>query len=223
MKLTVNEVAECLDVPMETVERWIRQGRIPIQRSGAGCFFHRSMLEVWASKHNLPFSLPDKDAEQKREVKPGGLAEAMAVGGVCKGIKGGEPAEILRSAVDRISFLDEPGREELYAKLLEREEMTSTGIGKGVAIPHPRTPLNDAMDKPVIVTCFPESPVEYRAVDDRPVFVLFILLSPSVQIHLHLLSRLAFCVRDESFLEFLKKAPDLDPLIERVGAIESGL
>jgi nitrogen PTS system EIIA component len=104
--------------------------------------------------------------------------------------------------------------------LLEREEMASTGIGRGIAIPHPRTPLDESMEEPVIITCFLENPVDFRAVDGFPVFVLFILLSPSVKTHLHLLSKLAFCVRDVSFVDFLKRIPNQEKLLEKVKNLE---
>jgi nitrogen PTS system EIIA component len=53
MKLTIDEVAQCLDVPLSTVERWIRQGRIPVGKSGGECIFQKPILEVWAKKHNF--------------------------------------------------------------------------------------------------------------------------------------------------------------------------
>ncbi len=223
MKLTINEVAECLDVPLDTVERWIRQGRIPLRKSGEGCFFQKTMLEVWAKSHNLPFTLRRESEPVQREEKPASLSEAMSIGGVFHGIKGSDTAEILESAVENITFLDVSSRSQLYAKLMEREEMMSTGIGRGVAIPHPRTPLDGTMEEPVIVTCFAEKPVNYRAIDDLPVFVLFVLLSPTVKIHLHLLSRLAYCVRDESFVEFLRRGPSSEDLTAKIESIEKRL
>jgi PTS system nitrogen regulatory IIA component len=58
MKLTINEVAQCLRLPVTTVDRWIRQGRIPIQKSSNGYIFNESALEKWAAMYRLPFSLP---------------------------------------------------------------------------------------------------------------------------------------------------------------------
>ncbi|MGA6924997.1 MAG: hypothetical protein WBY88_04890 [Desulfosarcina sp.] len=56
-------------------------------------------------------------------------------------------------------------------------------IVRGIAIPHPRDPLSQPPMSPVIVTCFPESPLNFNAIDDKPVFVFFILISPSVEHH----------------------------------------
>ena len=223
MKLTINEVAQCLDVPLGTVERWIRQGRIPVNKSGGECVFQKPILEVWARKHNLSFMLPDKKIKKDLEDKPLNLFNAMAFGSVYYGIEGNSVSEVLESAVKNIAFLDQDEQETLLGKLLEREDMASTGIGRGIAIPHPRTPLGESMEEPVIITCFLEHPVDYRAVDGFPVFVLFILLSSSVKVHLHLLSRLAFCVRDSSFVDFLKQVPDHEKLLEKVENMENSL
>ena len=223
MKLTIDEVAKCLDVPLNTVERWIRQGRIPVGKSEGECVFHKPILEVWAKKHNLPFILPEKKVVEKVEDKPFNLFNAMNFGGVYYGIEGKNISEVLDSAVKKIPFLDQDGQGTLLEKLLDREEMASTGIGRGIAIPHPRTPLDEGMEEPVIITCFLEHPMDYRAIDGLPVFVLFILLSPSVNVHLHLLSRLAFCVRDTSFIEFLKSIPQQEKLLEKVKNIENVL
>jgi len=223
MKLTINEVAQCLDVPLSTVERWIRQGRIPVGKSGGECVFQKPILEVWAKKHNLSFMLPDKKVKKIQEDKPVNLFNAMAFGGIYYGIKGNSVSEALESAVKHIAFLDQDGQETLLGKLLEREEMASTGIGRGIAIPHPRTPLDKTMEEPAIITCFLEHPVDYQAVDGLTVFVMFILLSQSVKVHLHLLSRLAFCVRDASFVDFLKQVPDHEKLLEKVENLENVL
>jgi PTS system nitrogen regulatory IIA component len=79
------------------------------------------------------------------------------------------------------------------------------------------------MEEPVIITCFLEHSVDFRAVDGLPVFVMFILLSQSIKAHLHLLSRLAFYVRDASFVDFLKQVPDHEKLLEKVENLENAL
>ncbi len=147
----------------------------------------------------------------------------MERGGVFYNIAGDDGEALLKAAVTHISFLSQDAKEELYEKLLERERLTSTGIGKGIAIPHPRSPMADNLEYPVITTCFLEKPADFGAVDDRPVFVLVILLSPSTKTHLYLLSRLAFCVRDEAFMKFLKTNPDSTELFSKIAGFEKQL
>ncbi|MDL1964626.1 MAG: PTS sugar transporter subunit IIA [Deltaproteobacteria bacterium] len=222
MKFSLNDMARCLDLPVSTVDRWIRQGRIPIHRSGNACLFKKAVLEKWAFNHSLPFFLPNEKKEIYKEQNLGltNLLPAMQLGGVFHDVKGDDVESVLKSAVDKVPVLS-INKEELYKRLLEREALTSTGIGKGVAIPHPRAPLPEEIDNPLITTCFLEKSTDFAAVDDRLVFVMFILLSTSIKIHLHLLSRLAFCVRDDLFVEFLRTYPDTSSFLSRIADCEN--
>jgi len=151
------------------------------------------------------------------------LLTVMTRGGIHHHITGNTVETALKSAVKCIPELSNPVKMDLYEGLIEREHLNSTGIGKGVAIPHPRTPLADGLDRPIITTCFLDKPIEFDAIDDRPVFVLFILLSPSVKTHLHLLSRISYCVRDDSFMQFLKAYPLPGKLFSKISEFEEYL
>lgn len=224
MKLGIHQIARGLNLPVTTVDRWIRQGHIPAQKSGQEITFDAAALEKWAATHHLPFSIPDMDKPKKpTKNAPGSLLEAMQQGGVFYRVAGHDIATALASAVALVPGLSDRARQTLYDTLLEREKMTSTGIGKGVAIPHPRAPLTDEDEPPRITTCFLEQPIDYHAIDDMPVFALFLLLSPSVSVHLHLLSRLAFCIRDRPFIDFLRPAPTADALFDKIAAFEKDL
>ncbi|CAB5088751.1 PTS IIA-like nitrogen-regulatory protein PtsN [Olavius algarvensis associated proteobacterium Delta 3] len=226
MKLSMAQIAEHLDLPVQTVERWIRQGRIPVHREGRSCAFHRATLERWARAHNLTFSpprsrreTPDAEASEKLE----NLLPVMQRGGVHYGLRAEGVASALVEVTARIPNIARESRDELLEGLLEREQLASTGIGNGIAIPHLRTPLSELLSEPVITTCFPARPVEFGAIDDRPVFVFFALLCPSVKAHLHLLSRLSYCARDNAFIEFLRSAPAEEDLFERIAGFEKQL
>ncbi|UCD31881.1 MAG: PTS sugar transporter subunit IIA [Desulfobacterales bacterium] len=223
MKLTIHEIAQSLYLPLGTVRRWIRQGRIPIHKSGNGFVFNEAILSKWAAAHHLTFSPPKKGPEKQQDPELETLSSALKRGGVFYDIKGDDGASTLKAAVEHINVLDSHAKEKLYQRLLERENLTSTGIGKGVAIPHPHNPLPDANFRPFITTCFLEKPIEFAALDNKPVFVMFILLCPSVKSHLYLLSRLAFCIRDDSFVEFLKTFPSSDRLLLKIADFEEQL
>ena len=223
MKMTIHEVAQCLNLNVSTIERWIRQGRIPLQKTSKGYLFSESTLKKWAKMYRLPFSMPEKVKSREYEERPKNLLFAMKRGGVFHDIKGDDMETALKFAVENMPVLPKTSKKELYQLLLERERLTSTGIGKGVAVPHPRDPLLDALKSPVISTCFLEKPIDFGAVDDKPVFVMFIFLSPSIKIHLHLLSRFSFCVRDNTFVEFLKTSPDEASFFSKIDDFEKQL
>ncbi|MBU0988423.1 MAG: helix-turn-helix domain-containing protein, partial [Proteobacteria bacterium] len=99
MKLSIKEVAQCLQLPLSTVERWIRQGRIPIQRSGDGLIFNVSVLEKWAATHNLSFKKPHRESAHPNNAKPENLLAVMKRGGVFHGVNGDDVHSVLKSAV----------------------------------------------------------------------------------------------------------------------------
>lgn len=223
MKLSIDQVAKYLNLPPSTLARWIRQGRIPIQKSGDSCNFNRTTLEKWARQRGLYFGVPEESAACAEDSCHETLLTAMKRGGVVHRLRADTAETALKAGVQRLPLLTPEERDVLFERLVERENLTSTGIGKGVAIPHPRTPL-DGCDHPAMIsTCFLASPLDFRAIDDLPVFVLFIILCPSVKLHLHLLSRLAFCLRDPEFQTLLKSQPSAEILLEKVRGIEKSL
>ena len=220
MNLSLSELSKNLSLPDTTVDRWIKQGRIPVHKEAGMCIFNKSSLIKWASKHNLTYSASKKDdtlISNKQELT---LLSSMEKGEVFFDVKGDDIAAVLEDAVSRIGSFDDSQKKELLGKLIERENLTSTGIGNGIAIPHPRVPV-DGFSDAAVFTCFIDGMVDFDAIDGKPVFLLFILLSPSTKEHLSLLSKLAFCMRDASFVSFLKTKPSKESLIEKVAEFEN--
>ena len=219
MELKAKDLAEYLDVPLDTLERWIRQGRIPVNKNNDICEFNENTLKKWASAHNLKFRSRKKKSEQGQDFEQEPLAAVIKRGGILYDVKGDTPEMIFESVVGQLTTFSEDTRQELFVRLMEREKMMSTGIGNGVAIPHPRTPL-DELEKSIIVSCFLKQPVDFNAIDARPVFCLFMILSTSIKMHLHLLSSLTFLLRQNSFISFLKKSPDEVAFFQHIKKME---
>jgi PTS system nitrogen regulatory IIA component len=221
VKLQLQELAVALNITPNTVERWIRQGRIPVRLKENDCIFSHSTLKKWAAANNLTYTPPGTVIQQAPEDQMDNLCAAMARGGVYYNIEGESVEEVIRAGGNTITCFDTQGqRESLYESLLAREELMSTGIGKGVAIPHPRTPLDYGDIPAFITTCFLKNPVDYKAVDRQPVFVLFFLICPSSKRHLHLLARLSFCLRDEEFIKFLNHVPDQAAFLKKMEELD---
>lgn len=98
----------------------------------------------------------------------------------------------------------------VFDALMERERLGTTGVGKGVALPHTRL---SGLDK--IFCAFVKSdPVQFDAVDGKPVDLIFLLLAPeeSGADHLKALAKLSRILRDESAAEGLRKAKTADEI-----------
>ncbi len=203
-----------------TLRRWARQGKIPTAEKFETYVFRKEDLYKWAKERNIPL-IDDSDFKTSAiEIKEISLSECMKRGKVFSGIKGETPEDVITVASRLIPLPDIVDRKLLLDRLLQRESLASTGIGNGVAVPHPRYPIEDIPAGGMITTCFLEKEVDFHAVDNQPVFVLFIILSPDTKTHLKILSRLSFCLKDNDFIRFLKQTPSSDALFEKVHAIE---
>ena len=222
MKLRLEELAKALDLPRDTLERWIRQGRIPVKKNGMECSFGYATLKSWALKHNSPCVLEEPTAVAGSSPEAVTLSSSLTRGGIVYDLQGSDVPSILRGITDAAAGVADGDRETLYHLLVERENLVSTGVGRGVALPHPRTPM-DTCTVPSITTFFLKHPVDFSAIDDLPVRVLFLILSPDVGTHLQLLSKISFCVREPSFLEFLDGVPSESALLAKVAEFEARL
>lgn len=213
MQLGVRDVARILNVSEKSIYRWLQRGQIPAYKVNDQYRFNRSELFEWASaqKINIPgeiFPEPDLAADQMPD-----LADALEAGGIFDRLEGTDKESVLRSVVNVMKLPPDMSRDFLLRILLARESMASTGIGDGIAIPHVRNPIVLSVNHPAICLCFLNQPVEFGAIDGLPVHTLFTLVSPTVKIHLYLLSRLARALRDPTFKELVARRATRDEIL----------
>jgi PTS system nitrogen regulatory IIA component len=201
MKLLVKDAARLLGVSDKTIYRWIKQGSIPAYRLNEQYRFNRAELLEWATARRIPVSPEIFREEESESTSLPHLTEALRTGGIYYRIGGDDKASVLHHVVETLRLPGEVDREFLYEVLLAREALGSTAIGDGIAIPHVRNPVILHLERPLVTVCFLERPVDFGALDGKPVNVLFTLISPTVRAHLHLLSRLSFALRDPAFKE----------------------
>lgn len=99
----------------------------------------------------------------------------------------------------------------IFDTLLEREKLGSTGVGRGVAIPHGKM---EEVTEIVMMFLKLDKPVEFDSVDDRPADLFFLLLAPldAGTEHLKALALVSRMMRDRDFCEKLRGAEDSDSL-----------
>jgi nitrogen PTS system EIIA component len=218
MDLSVRDVARLLNVPEKTVHGWLRERTIPAHRFHDQHRFNRVEILEWAAGRNLRVTPELLD--------PGGSAEfpslqaAIERGGIYHAVPGRTPAEVL-GAVTRLPGIPSGvDRALLHQLLMSREALTSTGVGGGMAIPHPRDPLVVGVAAPVVLVAFLEHPIDYASLDGVPVRVLFTILSPTVRAHLQILSRLGNALHDADFLMLIQTGAPSGALLERLAHLE---
>ncbi len=206
MELTAREAARLLNVTTEILHRWVRERGLPAHRVLEHYQFNRSRLLEWATAEGIPLS-----PEGFRVLHAGGqppalvLAPALESGGIFYDLAGQKLQAVLKELVDQIPLPSGIDRAFLLRMLLARERLGSTGIGEGIAIPHVRNPIVLRVRTPMVALAFLRQPIDFHAVDEKPVDVLFTLISPTVRMHLTLLSRLAFVLHDPDLRQALNR------------------
>ena len=130
-------------------------------------------------------------------------------------------SETLDMAVDLMVKSEKISDREAYRKQVYlREEESTTGIGEGIAIPHGKC---DAVKKPGLAAMVIRNGVEFEALDDEPVTLLFLIAAPNTEdnIHLDLLSKLSVMLMDEEFTASLRNASSVDEFLEIIDKADS--
>jgi PTS system nitrogen regulatory IIA component len=162
--------------------------------------------------------LLDDARQAPDEVPP--LSELLRAGGIHLDVGGEDKRSVLKDVVVRLPLPPELDRDFLVSVLEAREAMGSTGIGDGIAIPHARNPIVLHVERPLVALCLLKHPVDFEAPDGLPVHALFVLIAPSVPVHLKILARLGLVLRDPVLRQLLQQRPDPEAVLARLQELE---
>lgn len=124
--------------------------------------------------------------------------------------KEGAIDELVGSLVEAGS-IQEDDRESIVKAIMKREELGSTGIGRGIAVPHTKHPSVDQLVGTVGIS---SQGVDFDSLDGEKVQLLFLLVSPPDRPgdHLRALENISRQLRDDTFCRFLKQAKNADDI-----------
>lgn len=221
MELSLKKAAEFLFTSPNQVRQWIKHDNLPAHKIFGSFKFSSEEILEWAAQHGKGVN-PNflNCAETKDEDILYSLTSALESGGIFFDIPGDTKAEVITEAAKHLPLPPDINREVLTSVLLAREAIGSTGIGNGIAIPHPRTPILLATKKPIVALFFLKNAIDYDAIDKKPVSILFTIIASSIKVHLHLLSRLAYVLQNADVNKALKKQLDKDNLLKILSTIE---
>jgi PTS system nitrogen regulatory IIA component len=223
LQLTLRHVSQCLGVSEATVSRWIRQRGLPAHQVAGHYGFNKAELLEWATTNQIKLSLEMfNQLETEEEVIPS-LAEALEAGGIVYQLPDTSKEQTLRALVGVLPLPDGVDTELLLRLFLAREACASTAIGDGIAIPHVRNPIILQVSRPSITLAFLQKPVDFGALDGKPVSVLFSIVSPTTRAHLQLLSRLSFALHDARFRETVIRAAPREQILAEVRRVEHAM
>ncbi len=225
MDLRKKDVAELLTVSEETIDALLEKGGLPCYQLGGECRFNRGEVEDWmvqvltSEREILPFG---EGQGEKAPWQQFGLYRAIHRGDVFKGICASSKEELIYTTLDRVSNKLTLNAEVVAELFLERENLMPTALNHGIAIPHTREFLLSGLFDAVVVV-YPETPIEWGALDNEPVHTLFFLFACDDRRHLNLLAKIAHFISNEEHLQFLKSRPEKGVLLDFLKEWESSI
>ena len=139
------------------------------------------------------------------------LNDLLASGSIVPLLKASSKKQAIQELSERAAHLTGLPQRQIFEKLLQRERLGSTGVGHGVAIPHGKLAELDRIHGVIALL---DKPVNFDAMDDQPVDIVFLLLAPegAGADHLKALARIARVLRNEETLAKLRAATECDEI-----------
>lgn len=129
---------------------------------------------------------------------------------ICVNLESEEKEEVFEELVEKVVALKPNlNRQNILNAILERESLMSTGIKEGIAVPHGKL---DEIDEVMGVVGISKSGIDYEALDNKPVHLVFLLLSSknNAEFHLRVLRHLSTVIEANGFVVELMEQTDAD-------------
>ena len=188
--MTLAEVAEYLRLAEKTVLRMVHKGEIPCAKVASQWRFLRSMIDDWltAKMRVVPRNDLARLIEGSPDLVP--LSRLLRSEHVLLDLRPGSKEQVLRQLVEPLVLTGFVGRAEQFIdKLLEREALVSTAVGRGVAIPHLRNPVENPRGGPVLVVGICREGTDFASPDGEKTRLFFLLCTDSEVVHLRILAK----------------------------------
>jgi PTS system nitrogen regulatory IIA component len=144
-------------------------------------------------------------------MNPMEIVELLNVDAVVSNLKAASKKQVLQELAARAARLTSKDERAIFDVLLERERLGTTGVGNGIAIPHGKLP---GLSRLYGMFARLDTPVDFDAIDDQPVDLIFLLLAPETAgaDHLKALARVSRLLRDKGLCEKLRGSDNRDAL-----------
>jgi len=144
------------------------------------------------------------------------ITEFLDKRGIKMDVESSEKEDVLKELVDVLAEVKDVGDKKLILKaLIDRENLGSTGIGQGIAIPHGKT---DKVKEIVAVLGVSRKGVNFDALDGESVYLFFLLVAPKDNPgpHLKALAQISRLLRDSFFCELIKRCQTPEEVFELI-------
>jgi len=205
--MTVSELSAYLKIGEKSLLRMANKGDLPGLKVGSQWRFPKVVIDDWLSsrmRHTSDEAIVDVVRRADKNIP---LSRLMYPGKVIMNINPGSKQEVLRQLIVPLLADSVIGDADGFVlKLLERERMVSTAVGRGIALPHPRHPDEVHATRSAVVFGRCPDGTDFESPDGKPTHLFFLVCATGEVVHLRIMSRLAWMLRDARFADQLKTA-----------------
>jgi len=139
------------------------------------------------------------------------LSDLISSEGIIPALKANSKKQVLQEVAKKAAAMTGLAQRDVFDTLLQRERLGSTATGNGIAIPHGTL---QGLERVVVLFARLEKPVDFEAIDEKPVDLVFLLLAPerAGADHLNALSRISRLLSQPKVPEKLRSSADSDTL-----------
>ena len=212
--MTLDEVAEYLQVSQKSILRMAQTGKIPAAKVASQWRFMRSVVDDWLMAQ-MEIPSVRSAASGRDQARLPELPELMPQSMMNIDLAPGSKQDILRSLIapmKKKGILRQNRR--FLESLVAREQIVSTAIGHGIAIPHPHRTLPGVFKEPRVALGICREGTDFKALDHQRTYVFFVLCAPSEDVQLRLLTLVTQVGRQMQTIENLKRAASIGHVAE---------
>lgn len=221
--LTVKQLAEHLQVSEKTIYRMLWRGDLPGHRVGNQWRFSRSQVDFWLDLRLSRLAPPVlQEMSRTGELGLGPLGAALLPANALIRLQPGSKDAVLHAFLSSVECSEAVDREALTARILEREQMSSTSIIEGVAFLHTARWERRALvsDNLFAIGRLPAK-TAFGSLEDSPADLLFLVLARNPHDHLAMLAGATGLSRIPSFLGGIRAAQKAQEVIDLVRRFEA--
>lgn len=228
-QMNEQQVASYVHLDVREVTKLASRGQIPCRRVQGGFVFHKGRIDLWLESHihtldsaRLAGIERGVGTHHGFEIDQPLICPMIPRAGLAVPLQAKTRAAVVKSLVD---LADQAGlvyaKDELIQELRQREELCSTALCPGVALPHPRHPLPYDIADSFVVVGLTASGVPYGCPDGSLTRLFFLICCKDDRTHLHVLARLANMLHDRGDINHLMETSDCDELTETLERLEA--
>ena len=216
MILTLKELANYLRVNERTILRMQRSGQIKGVKVGGQWRFNGSQIDQ--------LFFPGSDGGEGEKVELDDITRTHMMTPLSRilsenrmimnmaATNSEEAINELCDVVEQENLVLDP--DNFRERVVAREKLLSTGVGKGVAIPHPRDPVTALPASAIIVFGKSSQGIDMDAVDGKPVNLFFLLACKDIEIHLQMMGRLAQMLQDDELVSEINQSEKPEDILK---------